>query len=76
MAYVMINCESGCETVVLDEIKQFEEIKEIKSTIGNYDIIVKIESQSTEQLRDLIAKKIRRVPHISATTTLLCTSMP
>jgi DNA-binding Lrp family transcriptional regulator len=73
IAYVMINCESGCETSVLEEIRELAGIKEIKCTMGNYDIIVKIESESTEQLRDLIAMKIRRTPQILATTTLLCT---
>lgn len=73
IAYVMINCESGYETSVLAEIRDLAGVKEIKSTVGNYDIIVKVESESTEQLRDLIAIKIRRTPHILATTTLLCT---
>lgn len=76
IAYVMINCETGCETSVLEKIRELIEIKEIKSTVGNYDIILKIESESTEQLRDLISMKIRRIPQILATTTLLCTGQP
>jgi len=73
IAYVMITCETGCETSVLENIRELEGIKEIKATMGNYDMIVKIESESTEQLRDLITMKIRRTPKILATTTLLCT---
>ncbi|TRZ80062.1 MAG: Lrp/AsnC family transcriptional regulator [Nitrosopumilales archaeon] len=72
IAYVMINCETGYETSVLEEIRELAGIKEIRGTIGSYDIIVKIESESTEQLRDLIAMKIRRTPKILTTTTLLC----
>lgn len=72
----MINCESGCETSVLEEIKDLVGIKEIKGIIGNYDIIIKIETGSIEQLRDLITMKIRRTPCILATTTLLCTGQP
>jgi len=73
IAYVMINCESGCEASVLAEIGELAGIKETKCTVGNYDIIVKIESESTEQIRDLITMKIRRIPQILTTTTLLCT---
>lgn len=69
----MITCETGCEELVSDRIKEISEIKEIKNTVGNYDIIIKIESESTEQLRDLITMKIRSTPQILATTTLLCT---
>jgi len=73
IAYVMINCESGCQTLILEEIKDLIGIKEIKCTTGKYDIILKIESDSIEQLRDLISKKIRRIQLILSTTTLLCT---
>ena len=73
VAFVMITCETGCETSVLESIRELEGIKEIKGIIGNYDIILKIESESTEKLRDLISSKIRRIPQILATTTLLCT---
>ena len=73
VAYMMITCETGCEISVLESIRELEGIKEIKGTIGSYDIILKIESESTEQLRDLICTRIRRIPQILATTTLLCT---
>jgi DNA-binding Lrp family transcriptional regulator len=76
IAYVMINCETGCEISVLEKIRELDGIKEIRGTIGSYDIIVKIESESTEQLRDLITMKIRRTPEILTTTTLLCTEQP
>ena len=72
----MINCETGYETSVIEKIREFDGIKEIMGTIGSYDIIVKIESESTEQLRDLITMKIRRTPKILTTTTLLCTGQP
>jgi DNA-binding Lrp family transcriptional regulator len=76
VAYVMINCETGYETSVLEKIRELDGIKKIRCTIGSYDIIVKIESESTEQLRDLITMKIRRTPQILTTTTLLCTEHP
>jgi DNA-binding Lrp family transcriptional regulator len=75
-AYVMINCETSYETSVLEKIRELDGIKEIMGTFGNYDIIVKIETESTEQLRDLISIKIRRIPQILTTTTLVCTEPP
>lgn len=69
----MITCETDSETSVLEKIRELDGIKEIKGTIGNYDIILKIESKSIEQLRDLICTRIRRIPQILTTTTLLCT---
>lgn len=69
---MMITCETGYETSVIEKIRDFDGIKEIRGTIGSYDIIVKIESKSTEQLRDLITMKIRCTPQILTTTKLLC----
>jgi len=40
--------------------------------VGSYDLIFKIETESIEQLRELISKKIRTAPSI-ITTTLMCT---
>ena len=76
VAYVLINCESGSETSVLGKVGELSEITETICTVGNYDIIVKIESDSTEQIRDLITMKIRQIPEITTTTTLLCTGQP
>ena len=76
IAYVMINCESSCEESVLEKIGEFSGIKEVKSTVGNYDMVIKIESESMEQMRDLISIKIRSIPQILTTTTLLCTEKP
>jgi DNA-binding Lrp family transcriptional regulator len=73
IAYVMINCEAGYETSVLEKVKELDGVKEIRGTIGSYDIITKIETETTEQLRDLISMKIRRIPEILTTTTLLYT---
>ena len=72
-AYVMINCEMGYELPVVEELKTITGIIEIERTVGNYDIIAKIEVESVESLRDVIAFKIRRVGGVLSTTTLMCT---
>jgi DNA-binding Lrp family transcriptional regulator len=38
---------------------------------GTYDILSKLEAQSEDALRDVITKKIRRLPRIRATYTLI-----
>ncbi len=73
IAYVMINCENGSESEVMERLGTIEGIKEIEYTYGSYDIVVKIESSSVEALREIISLKIRRLDKIRATTTLMCT---
>ena len=72
-AYIMINCEMGYELSVAEELKNITGITEIECTVGNYDVIAKIEVKSVESLRDIIAFRIRRVGGVLSTTTLMCT---
>ncbi|MGI0068768.1 MAG: Lrp/AsnC family transcriptional regulator [Nitrosopumilaceae archaeon] len=71
-AYVMINCEDGAQEYVIGELKSLEYVKEIASTFGSYDIVAKITVPSVECLRETITFKIRRIPKIRTTTTIIC----
>lgn len=71
-AYVMLNCESGCEDFVMDQLKAIEGVREIQGTFGSYDILIKIEIPSVEALRDILVFKIRKIEKVTFTTTLVC----
>jgi len=70
-AYVLINCELGSEESVINQIKTIEGVKEVHGTFGAYDILVKIESDRVETLREVITWKIRKIEHIRSTLTLM-----
>jgi DNA-binding Lrp family transcriptional regulator len=70
-AYVLINCELGSEEAVINQIKTIEGVKEVHGTFGAYDILVKIESDRVETLREVITWKIRKIEHIRSTLTLM-----
>ncbi len=69
-AYVMITCED-CSEPLIESLLEISEIKEIQATCGNYDVIVKIEADSVESLKQVIDYKIRAIQKIRATTTLV-----
>ena len=72
MAFVAINCEHGFEEAVINQLQSIEGITEIQHTVGNYDVIVKIQAQSVELLRELITWKIRKLEKIRSSTNLIC----
>jgi len=72
-AYLMINCECGSEAHVVDELRTFPAIREAEMTIGRHDILALIQADSPDELSDIIAMKIRKIPEIRCTTTLVCT---
>jgi len=70
-AYVLINCDIGSEEDVIPHLKTIDGVKEVHGTFGAYDIIVKIESDNHETLRDTLTWKIRKMERISSTLTLM-----
>ncbi len=72
-AYVLINCDLGFDTEIIDEIKQLDEVKEVHGVFGAYDIIVKLESDNVDNLRDVITWKIRKLNRVRSTLTLMAT---
>ncbi len=70
-AYVMVNCEIGSERQVIDELRAIEGVKEAHGIMGAYDILAEIESESEEDLRNIIVWKIRKIQMIRTTLTLV-----
>lgn len=70
-AYVLISCEPGSENSVLTSLKSVETIKDAHETFGSYDVIIKLESDREDKLKESITKRIRRLPKIRATLTLM-----
>ncbi len=71
ISYVLIVCEVGAEKSILAELKSLESVKEISGLFGSYDIIVKLEAISEEELEDIVVSKIRNLKNIRTTLTLI-----
>jgi DNA-binding Lrp family transcriptional regulator len=69
-AYVLINCDLGSEKNVISSLKEVDGVKEAHGTLGLYDIIIKIESESEEKIREIVTGIIRKMPKIHSTMTL------
>ena len=70
VAYVLMNCDLGAEDDVIGGLKQIEQVREVHGTFGAYDIIAKVEAESTDKLREAITWKIRKMAKIRSTLTL------
>jgi len=69
----VINAEMGSEEEVLDELKKLEGVTEAYCVYGVYDIIVKVEADSMEELKDAVAWKVRKMNKVRNTLTMLVT---
>ena len=70
IAYILVQSTIGHEMEVLTDLLKIEFVKEAKGTFGYYDILVKIETDSENQIEKIITKKIRKVKNVNTTTTL------
>lgn len=70
-AYVLANCIAGVEVKIIDEIAKISEVREVRGTYGVHDIFVKVKSSDMEALSHTITGKIRRIPGITSTMTLV-----
>ena len=69
-AYVFITCAPGSEQSAISNIKSIENVKEVHGTLGLYDIIAKLESESEDEIKKTVTEKIRKVEKIGSTMTL------
>jgi len=73
VAFVLINSELGKEEELLKELRSMENVKEAHFVYGVYDVIVKVEAESLEKLKDLVTFKIRRLSNVRSTLTMTVT---
>jgi len=69
-AYVLMNCDLGAEKEIISSLKEINSVREAHGTLGLYDIIVQIESETEEKIRKIITENIRKIPKIHSTMTL------
>jgi len=71
MAFVLINAEIGSEDSVVKELKSVTQVKEAYMVYGVYDIVAKVASESMDKLKEIITWKIRRLPKVKSTLTMI-----
>jgi DNA-binding Lrp family transcriptional regulator len=70
-AFVLINVESGSEDEVLKELKSIEGVEEAYFSYGVYDLITKIRSDSMDNLKEVVTRRIRTLSKVRSTLTLI-----
>jgi DNA-binding Lrp family transcriptional regulator len=70
-AYVLINCDLGSEDKIISDLRKLEHIKDAVGTFGAYDMVAKVEAETSEQLRETVTWKIRKMDKVRSTLTLM-----
>ena len=75
-AYVLINSDLGTDESIISKIKEIlKNEKDVEFTTqgvyGIYDIVLKISSDNTDILRNIITYKIRKINNVQSTLTMM-----
>ncbi len=69
-AFILINCDPGSEKSLIEELKHLNGVKKVHGTLGEFDIIVEIESEKPEKSGGSITDFIKKLEHIKSIKTL------
>jgi len=72
-AFVLINTDLGSEGELLTELMKIEGVVGTHAVYGVYDMVVEIEAESEQKLKEVIFARIRRLKHVRSTLTLSVT---
>jgi anthranilate phosphoribosyltransferase len=70
-SYTLVRVLPAMDKEVFLNVSNFKEVKDVILTYGEYDLIIKVNSDSLEDLDHFIFNKLRTAEGVAATTTLL-----
>ena len=70
-AYVLINCDLGAEAGIIEKLSELEQVKDVFETIGTHDIMVKLETENFEKVREIVSWNVQKLDKIRSTSTLI-----
>ncbi len=70
-AYVMLNCELGAEEGIIAKLRELEQVTDVFETIGTHDMLVKLQADNFEKIREIISWNIQKLDKVRSTATLI-----
>jgi len=76
-AFLLINVATGKEDIIVEKLLKLKEIHEVHIVPGDYDLLAVIEVETglikpaPEKLGEIVKGKVRKIPGISHTMTLI-----
>jgi DNA-binding Lrp family transcriptional regulator len=71
VAFLLINADLSSEDQVVGELRKIPNVKESYVVFGVFDIVVKLEAESMEKLKEIVMWKIRRLEKVRSTLTMM-----
>jgi DNA-binding Lrp family transcriptional regulator len=70
IAFVLIKSDLGAEEKVKEQLEKLEQVSKVERTFGGYDMVVKMESEHIEKIRETITWDIKKLDKVRSTLTI------
>ncbi len=70
-AYVLMRIKPGMDRNVLHDVRKLTQVKNLETLYGEYDMLVKVEVETLDELDSFIFDTIRTIKGVEASTTLI-----
>ena len=70
-AFVLINTELGSEVDAIRQIKSIPGVTEAYLVYGTYDIIVRVDGDSLDKVKETITHNLRTMPNVRSTLSMV-----
>ena len=71
LGYVQIGLRECDEDDILQKLLLLKEVKEAHVLFGEWDALIKVEVPDAEALGDFILEKLRAIPEVNRTSTMI-----
>ena len=70
-AYVLLNCDLGAEEEIIEQLRELEQVVDVFETIGTHDMMVKLQAENFEKIRETVSWNIQKLKKVRSTATLI-----
>ena len=71
LAYVLLGVQPNTEEKVYQKLQKLKEVRQVNLLFGSWDVMAQVEVPSTQALNEFMLEKIRKIPEVSLTATML-----
>ncbi len=75
-AYVLMRVKPGMDRTVLNSAKGLTQVKVTETLYGEYDMLIRVEVESLDDLDSFIFDTIRNIKGVESSTTLIAIKVP
>ena len=70
-AYLLLNVETGAEEEVMNSLRDLQAVKEARMVYGVYDLVLRVEAETMEELKNVVSWTVRRLDRVRSTMTMI-----